>query len=244
MSSEKFIRINDLTVSYPLIDAHSTSIKSIITNINRPKHNSEHLALNDINITINEGERICLIGRNGAGKSTLLKTIAGIYSPVVGKVDIQGKLSTLLDFATGFEMEMTGYDNIIIRGLLLGMTYEEVLSKREDIAQFADLGDFINQPLKTYSSGMFVRLAFAVATSIEPDILVIDEIVGAGDASFTEKANRRMEVMLEKGKIIVMATHSDELARKFCNRGIWIDNGRIALDGPVEDVLNAYHLSH
>lgn len=137
-------------------------------------------------------------------------------------------------------MEMTGYDNILIRGLLLGMSLEEISSKRHDIAEFADLGDFINQPLKTYSSGMFVRLAFAVATSIQPDVLVIDEIVGAGDASFAEKANKRMMNMLDKGNIIIMATHSPELAMKICNRGIWLDKGKVIMDGPIDIVLNKY----
>ncbi len=137
-------------------------------------------------------------------------------------------------------MEMTGYENIIIRGMLLGMTRSEILNKRDAIAEFAELGDFINQPIKTYSSGMFVRLAFAVATSIEPDILIIDEIVGAGDASFTEKANARMEMMLDKGSIIVMATHSTELALRLCNRAIWLDKGNIVMDGKVSEVLEEY----
>ncbi len=181
-----------------------------------------------------------MIGSNGAGKSTLLKAIAGILSPSSGEINILGQLSTLLDFATGFEMEMTGYDNIIIRGLLLGMTLEEITSKRDEIARFADLGDFINQPLKTYSSGMFVRLAFAVATSIKPDVLIIDEIVGAGDASFADKANDRMMSMLEHGNIIIMATHSPDLALKICNRGIWLDKGKIKMDGPIDTVLNKY----
>ncbi|MBY7818082.1 ABC transporter ATP-binding protein [Vibrio fluvialis] len=238
----KSIKINNLSIEYPLFDASNTSIKSTLINLVKRRHQPEsvHRAIDDLTLEISNGDRVCLIGSNGAGKSTLLKAIAGILSPSSGEINILGQLSTLLDFATGFEMEMTGYDNIIIRGLLLGMTLEEITSKRDEIARFADLGDFINQPLKTYSSGMFVRLAFAVATSIKPDVLIIDEIVGAGDASFADKANDRMMSMLEHGNIIIMATHSPDLALKICNRGIWLDKGKIKMDGPIDTVLNKY----
>ncbi|EGQ9391358.1 ABC transporter ATP-binding protein [Vibrio cholerae] len=238
----KSIKIKNLCIEYPLFDASNTSLKSTLIKFIQRKHQKEkvHCAIDNLNIEIFNGDRVCLIGSNGAGKSTLLKSIAGILYPSKGEIIINGQLSTLLDFATGFEMEMTGYDNILIRGLLLGMSLEEISSKRHDIAEFADLGDFINQPLKTYSSGMFVRLAFAVATSIQPDVLVIDEIVGAGDASFAEKANKRMMNMLDKGNIIIMATHSPELAMKICNRGIWLDKGKVIMDGPIDIVLNKY----
>ncbi len=238
----KSIKINNLSIEYPLFDSTNTSIKSTLINLVKRTHQPEsvYTAIDNLTLEIENGDRVCLIGSNGAGKSTLLKSIAGILSPSRGEINILGQLSTLLDFATGFEMEMTGYDNIIIRGLLLGMTLEEITSKRDEIAEFADLGDFINQPLKTYSSGMFVRLAFAVATSIRPDVLIIDEIVGAGDASFADKANDRMMGMLEHGNIIIMATHSPELALKICNRGIWLDKGKIKMDGPIDTVLNKY----
>lgn len=238
----KHIRLKQLQVSYPLITGESTSLKSTVLSALKGKRVvvEEHKALNNISLDIREGDRICLIGSNGAGKSTLLRTLAGILTPLSGSITVEGNISSLLDFATGFEMEMTGYENIIIRGMLLGMTRSEILNKRDAIAEFAELGDFINQPIKTYSSGMFVRLAFAVATSIEPDILIIDEIVGAGDASFTEKANARMEMMLDKGSIIVMATHSTELALRLCNRAIWLDKGNIVMDGKVSEVLEEY----
>lgn len=238
----KNIEIKDLSIDYPLFDASNSSLKATLVDFFKRQKTKEtfHRAIDNISTTIRNGERVCLIGSNGAGKSTLLKTLAGIYQPSSGGVSIDGNLSTLLDFATGFEMEMTGYDNILIRGLLLGMSLEEITNKRDEIADFSDLGDFIHQPLKTYSSGMFVRLAFAVATSIKPDVLIIDEIVGAGDASFADKANTRMMSMLEQGNIIVMATHSPELALKICTRGIWLDKGKIAMDGPIKDVLEAY----
>lgn len=237
--SIKEIILDSIDVAYPLLSATDRSLKASLM-----KHSKEekkvHLALNNVSMKIKEGDRVCIIGHNGAGKSTLLKVISGIIPPTSGKLKIQGNVSPLLDFATGFEMEMTGYENIYIRGLLLGMSKREILAKRDEIVEFTGLGDFIHQPVKTYSSGMFVKLAFSIVTSIEPEILVIDEIVGAGDAVFAKKAQKRMLEMLEKGNIVIMATHSTELAIELCDKAIWFENGVIKEMGAVKNVIDNY----
>lgn len=236
------INVEAASVSYPLYDAENSSLKASLINLMKGRIVKErmHDALLDVSIKIENGERVCLVGANGAGKSTLLKALVGIIKPSSGSIVVEGKISSLLDFATGFEMEMTGYDNIFIRGLLLGMSRCEILDKRDEIIDFSGLGDFIDQPVKTYSSGMFVRLAFSVATSIDPDVLIVDEIMGAGDAAFTTKAERRMFSMLDKGNIVVMATHSTELARRLCTRAIWLHEGNVRMDGDIHEVLDSY----
>lgn len=197
-------------------------------------------ALRDINLQINQGERIGLIGLNGAGKSTLLKVMAGIYPPTSGQITIQGRICPMFEFATGFEMTQSGWDNIRIRGLLLGMTPDEIEAKLLEIAAFTELGEFLDYPVRTYSAGMFIRLAFAVSTSINPEILLIDEIMGAGDIRFAEKAKNRMFEFMEQGKILVFSSHNSDLIKSFCERTIWLEKGKIIEDGPTSKVLNKY----
>lgn len=197
-------------------------------------------ALKDVNLEINHGERVGLIGLNGAGKSTLLKVMAGIYPPTSGMISTQGHVCPMFEFATGFEMTQSGWDNIRIRGLLLGMTSEEIEAKLPEIAEFTELGNFLNYPVRTYSSGMFIRLAFAVSTSINPEILLIDEVMGAGDIKFAEKAKRRMFEFMDQGKILVFSSHNFDLLKNFCKRTIWLERGRVLEDGPTMKVLANY----
>lgn len=201
-------------------------------------------ALSDISIEVAQGERVGLIGLNGAGKSTLLKVMAGIYSATSGEVQRVGHVCPMFEFATGFEMNQTGWDNIRIRGMLLGMTRSEIEAKLPEIAEFTELGEFLNYPVRTYSSGMFIRLAFAVSTSINPEILLLDEIMGAGDMRFAEKAKRRMIEFMEQGKILIFASHSEELLRSFCGRTIWLEKGRVVADGTTAEVLRGYRASN
>ncbi|EJL6471135.1 ABC transporter ATP-binding protein [Vibrio cholerae] len=236
---QKKIIMDNVTVSYPIFNASQLSLKSTLFNRGKDKEYYFN-ALEEINLTIQEGDRICLVGHNGAGKSTLLKTIAGILHPTKGELVVDGAVSPLLDFATGFEMEMTGFENIYIRGLLLGMSKDEILEKRREIIEFSELGEFIYQPVKTYSSGMFIKLAFSIVTSINPELLVIDEIVGAGDASFAKKAQARMLDMLSRGNTVVMATHSTELAKELCDKAIWLNKGQLVKFGSVSDVIDEY----
>lgn len=197
-------------------------------------------ALKDINLNIQEGDKIAVIGHNGAGKSSLLKLISGIYPPTGGELQVQGKIASLFELATGFEMEATGWDNIILRGLMLLETPESIKAKSQEIAEFSELGEYLNVPIKYYSSGMFIRLAFSISTSIEPDILLLDEVMGAGDAHFLGKAQKRMNEMVDKVKILVFVTHGMDSAIQFCNKCIWLEKGQIKDMGSPREMTKAY----
>ena len=194
----------------------------------------------DFNLKIYDQERVAIIGHNGAGKSTFLKMICGIYPPTSGNMVVEGKISSLFEFATGFEMEQTGWDNIYMRGLMLGETPKSITQKMKSIGEFSELGDFLNMPVKYYSTGMFIRLAFSVSTSINPDILLLDEALSAGDAAFIDKANKRMQEMMDEAKIMVLVTHSMDTAKQLCNRCIWFERGSIVMDGSTDEVIEAY----
>ena len=203
-------------------------------------HDAAVHALDHVTLTVGEGERVAVIGHNGAGKSTLLKVIAGIYRPSGGKLTVEGDVSNRFELSTGFEGEQNGWDNMFLRGLMLGLTPKQIKAKMREIADFSELGEFLNMPVKYYSSGMFVRLAFSVSTAVMPDILLLDEVFAAGDAGFIEKATRRMKEMVDVAKILVMVTHSMETALDICSRCIWMDRGRVRMDGPTADVVKAY----
>jgi len=197
-------------------------------------------ALKNINLDIGHGERVGLLGLNGAGKSTLLKVMAGIYPPVAGHVERSGHVCPMFEFATGFEMNQSGWDNIRIRGLLLGMSPAEIESKLHEIAEFTELGEFLSYPVRTYSTGMFIRLAFAVSTSINPEILLLDEVMGAGDIRFAEKAKKRMFEFMEQGKILVFSSHNFDLLKTYCSRTILLEKGIVIADGPTSEVVEMY----
>jgi len=197
-------------------------------------------ALKSVSLEVRAGERVGLIGHNGAGKSTLLKVMAGIYPPTAGVARTVGHVCPLFEFATGFEYNRSGWENIRIRAMLLGMRPDEIEAKLPEIADFSELGKFLDYPVRTYSTGMFVRLAFAVSTSVNPEILLLDEVMGAGDLSFTEKANVRMREFMDQGKILVFSSHSLDLLTEYCNRTVWMDHGRVMEDGPTNAVVNAY----
>ena len=197
-------------------------------------------ALKNIQLELNDGDRLGVIGHNGAGKSTLLKTIAGIYAPTSGTVSLEGVPTCLFELATGFEMEASGYQNIKLRALMLGLTPKEADAKTAEIAAFSGLGEHLKRPLKYYSSGMFLRLAFSISTAISPEILLLDEVVAAGDAGFIEKANNRMREMVDQVDILVFVSHSMDQIKAFCNRCIWMAGGKIMLQGDVDQVIEAY----
>ncbi len=197
-------------------------------------------AIKDMNLTVADGERLAIIGHNGAGKSTFLRMVSGIYYPTSGKMIVKGKISGMFEFATGFEMEQNGWDNIYLRGLMLGEKPNEIKDKMLEIAEFSELGDFLNMPVKYYSSGMLIRLAFSVSTAINPDILLLDEALAAGDAAFIQKAQNRMKSLMQKSKILVLVTHGMEAAVNLCNRCIWLDRGEIVMDGDPVTVTKAY----
>lgn len=197
-------------------------------------------AIDHMNLTVRDGDRVAVIGHNGAGKSTLLKMISGIYPPSTGKVTVEGRISSMFELATGFEMEANGWDNIYLRGLMLGESPESIKEKMWEIAEFSELGEFLNMPVKYYSSGMFIRLAFSISTAIQPDILLLDEVIAAGDAAFLQKANQRMHEMVNISKIMVLVTHSMESAVEMCNRCVWLERGTIMADGQPDEVTRMY----
>lgn len=197
-------------------------------------------ALKNLNLSIKEGDRVAIIGHNGAGKSTFLKMVAGIYAPTFGKMSVEGRISSMFELATGFEMESSGWDNIYLRGLMLGETPEGIKRKMKEIAQFSELGDFLEMPVKYYSSGMFVRLAFSVSTAIQPDILLLDEVVAAGDAQFIAKATQRMKNMVNISKIMILVTHNMKDAVGMCNLCIWLERGEIVMQGEPAEVVEKY----
>jgi ABC-type polysaccharide/polyol phosphate transport system ATPase subunit len=197
-------------------------------------------ALSNISLSIREGDRLGIVGHNGAGKSTLLKLLAGIYPPTGGTLAVQGAISSLFELQLGFEPEASGWENIAYRGYLQGETPKTIKSKLAEIAEFSELGEFLDSPVRHYSSGMLVRLAFSVASAIEPEILLVDEVLSAGDLAFQKKCRQRMHDMIAKARLIVMVSHDLEALSAFCNRAIWLDHGQVRLAGPTKDVLTAY----
>lgn len=242
MTPELKISLRDVRVRFD-VSMRQDSLKGTVLSLLRGQGNGsrEYVdALKGINLDIRHGERVGLVGLNGAGKSTILKVMAGIYPPTSGETEIVGHVSPMFELATGFEMTQTGWDNIRIRAMLLGLTPDEVEERIHGIAEFSELGHFLDYPVKTYSAGMFIRLAFSVSTAINPEILLLDEVMGAGDLVFAEKAKRRMYEFMEQGKILVFSSHALPLVEDFCERAIWLRKGEIAMDGPVKDVLAEY----
>lgn len=215
------------------------TIKDLFLKDKDIKENKIH-AIKDMNLELKDGDRLGIIGPNGAGKSTFLKMIAGIYPHDYGKLEVSGKIACLFELATGFEMEATGWENIKLRGLMLGETPKNMDSKMQEIANFSELGEYLNIPVKYYSSGMFMRLAFSISTAIEPDILLLDEVVAAGDAKFLKKANDRMQELIGKVNILIFVTHSMDQLKQFCNKCIWIEKGQIKMYGSPEEVSKKY----
>ena len=197
-------------------------------------------ALDHFSLTVKHGDRLGIIGHNGAGKSTLLRVCAGVYEPSEGRVHIEGKVSPLFNASPGLDPDDTGYENIITCGLFLGMTREEIAQKTPDIEAFSELGDYLSLPVRTYSTGMLTRLGFAIATAINPEILILDEGLGAGDARFAEKAKERVDALIERASILILASHSDDLIKSLCNRAILLQSGRVITEGKVDEVTEAY----
>jgi ABC-type polysaccharide/polyol phosphate transport system ATPase subunit len=198
-------------------------------------------ALDGLSFTLQNGDRLGLIGHNGAGKSTLLKVLAGVYKPDSGSMRIEGRVSPLFNSAPGLDPDDNGYENIMTCGLFLGMTAEEINRKLPDIVAFCELGEYLDLPVRTYSNGMVARLGFAIATSIDPDILLLDEGLGAGDAAFAERAEARMKALIQRTRILVLASHSDALITGMCNRAMLLEKGSLIAIGPVDDILDRYH---
>lgn len=229
------IKVDNLIVDYPMENSLGIVRKILGRGPVKTKR-----AINDISFTVQDGERIGVIGHNGAGKSTLLRVLAGILPPTGGAAAVSGTVAPLFEFATGFEMELTGYENIRIRALLQGLSWDRIQEQIPHIAEFSELGEALYQPVRTYSSGMFIRLAFSTATAIDPDILLIDEAFGAGDQHFSVKSGKRMRELMDKGRVLVFTSHNLDLVRSLCSRIIWIREGQIVQDGPADSIIPLY----
>lgn len=205
------------------------------------KENLEDVhALKNFNLEIHEGERVGIIGHNGAGKSTLLRALAGVYPIKSGSIEMSGEVRSMFDLTLGFDMDSTGRDNIMNRGLMLGSTPSEVRSKEQEIIDFAELGEFIDYPIKAYSSGMLVRLAFAISTSVRGEIMLVDEVLSAGDANFQKKARERMLNIMEQAKILVLVLHDMNTIQAVCNRVVLLQKGEIVADGAPDEIVDQY----
>ncbi|MFB1487477.1 MULTISPECIES: DUF29 family protein [unclassified Thiocapsa] len=243
------ITLEKVSVSFPVYSSATRSIKNrLIQSATggqiRSDSGSDRIsvvqALQDINLKLESGDRIGLVGHNGAGKTTLLRVLGGIYEPNEGRVSIHGSTVPLFDISLGMDPESTGYENILLRGLYLGLSRSQMRERLDEIADFTELGDFLNLPIRTYSAGMRMRLAFAVSTSVAPDILLIDEGIGAGDAAFLEKASQRLKLFTEQVSIIVLSSHSEALISKMCTKAVLMEHGRVVGAGTTADVLEQY----
>lgn len=217
------------------------SLKEFVTTALRGKlEYQEFTALEDVSFTVEQGETLGLVGRNGAGKSTLLKVISGILKPTEGTVKVTGNVVPMLELGSGFDFDLTGRENIFLNGAILGYSEEFLKEKYEEIVAFSELGEFINTPIRNYSSGMLARLAFSIATVVKPDILIVDEILSVGDAQFQEKSRARMMELMGGGTTVLFVSHNIEQIREMCNRVIWLEHGQMKMLGKADEVCDAY----
>ena len=237
--SEYAIRVKNVSKVYKLFDGNKDRVLDALS-LSKKKRYKEHYALNDMNFDIARGETVGIIGTNGAGKSTILKIITGVLSPTDGEVEINGRISALLELGAGFNMEYTGIENIYLNGTMIGFTKEEIDERLDDILSFADIGDFVYQPVKTYSSGMFVRLAFAVAINIDPEILIVDEALSVGDVFFQAKCYKKFEDFKKMGKTILFVSHDLTSIARYCDKVILLDHGRKLDEGTPKEMVGLY----
>ena len=233
------IKIEHVSKVYKLYDKPSDRLKETL-GLTRKKLSKDHHALNDINFEVKRGETVGIIGTNGSGKSTILKIITGVLNPTKGNVEIDGRISALLELGAGFNMEYTGIENIYLNGAMIGFSKEEIDARLDDILSFADIGDFVYQPVKTYSSGMFVRLAFAVAINIDPEILIVDEALSVGDVFFQTKCYHKFEEFKKMGKTILFVSHDLSSISKYCDRVVLLNKGVKLSEGTPKDMINMY----
>ena len=241
------IDFQNVCVDFPIYNANGRSLKKRLIQVATggqlgadPQGRVVVRALEDLSLTLKDGDRVALLGHNGAGKSTLLRLSSGVYEPSAGVARIEGEIGSLIDISLGIDPEATGRENIFLRGGLLGMTRREISNRIDEIIDFSELGVFIDMPLRTYSTGMHLRLAFAVSTIVRPEILLMDEWLSVGDEGFKHKAEKRLTELVESTNILVIASHSRDLVMHTCNRVIWLEHGKIRMDGDANSVCHAY----
>jgi lipopolysaccharide transport system ATP-binding protein len=241
------IEFNNVAVDFPIYNASGRSLKKRLIQVATggqlgadPHGRVVVRALEGLSFALRDGDRVGLLGHNGAGKSTLLRLLCGVYAPSHGSARIVGEIGSLIDIALGIDPEATGRENIYVRGALLGMSKAQLNRRMDEIIEFSELGEFVNMPLRTYSTGMHLRLAFAVSTIVRPEILLMDEWLSVGDQGFKQKAEQRMNELVQSTNILVIAAHSRDLILDTCNRAIWLEHGKIRMDGHASDVAAAY----
>jgi ABC-type polysaccharide/polyol phosphate transport system ATPase subunit len=241
------LSLENVNVSFPIYHGGSRSLKKSLLFrgsggqlASDASHRIVVQALRNISLQFRTGDRVALVGTNGAGKTTLLRAMAGVHEPVTGVIKSVGRISPMFDISLGIDGDMSGYDNIRLRGLILGLSATEIEDRMADIVGFTELGEYLDIPVRTYSSGMMTRLTFAVATCFAPEIVLMDEWIIAGDAAFLVKAQQRIETFVEKAGILVLASHSNEICRRWCNKAVWMERGEVKLQGDIESVLASY----
>ena len=243
------LSLNQVSVSFPIYHGTSRSLKKSLmfrSSGGRIAQDASHRivveALREISVSLVERDRLALIGANGAGKTTLLRVMAGVYEPTSGLVMVNGRISSIFDIGIGIDPELNGYDNIRLRGLLLQLSRAEIEERLQEIADFTELGNYLDMPVRTYSSGMMMRLTFAVSTCFVPEIVLMDEWILAADLHFISKAQKRIEEFIEKSSIFVLATHNLDVLHQWCTKALWLENGRARAFGPVDEIIDAYRL--
>lgn len=237
----EIIKAEDVSMQFRLSSDRISSMKEYVVQMLTGRlQYKEFWALRHVSFSIEKGEVLGVVGHNGAGKSTLLKIISGIMRPTEGAVSVQGNVVPMLELGSGFDLDMTGRENIFLNGAILGYSKEFLTGKYQEIVDFSELGDFIEEPLRNYSSGMMMRLAFSIATVVEPEVLIVDEILAVGDAPFQQKSEERMRAMMSGGTTVLVVSHSIKQIRSLCNRVIWLDHGKVVMDGDTETVCAAY----
>ena len=240
----EIIRVDHVSMNFRMNTNHTTSMKEwVIAKLKRQLRYQDFYALNDVSFTVNRGDVVGIIGTNGSGKSTLLKCISGIYKPTGGTVVTAGRVAPMLELGSGFDYELSGQENIFLNGAIMGYSEDFLKAQYDEIVAFSELEEFIHQPLKTYSSGMMMRLAFSVATLVNPEILIVDEILAVGDERFQKKSFERMSQMMRGGTTVLMVSHVLEQIRGMCSQVIWLDHGRVRMIGETNQVCDAYHAS-
>jgi ABC-2 type transport system ATP-binding protein len=241
--------LNDVGVEFPITPISSRSIRNVVVKtaskiggiiIKGDEDGGRIEALSHINFTLEKGDRLALIGPNGAGKTTLIRTLAGIYEPTHGRRYVEGSLVPMFDIGLGLDEEATGYENILIRGLILGMSASHIHEKAASIAEYSELGDYLNMPMRTYSEGMKLRLVFAIATAVEGDIVLMDEWIAVGDTNFKRKTQERLHSKTFSSGIVILASHDTALLRDICNLGLYLEKGKMKCFGPIDEVLDMF----
>jgi ABC-2 type transport system ATP-binding protein len=244
MSTTAHIVLRNVSVRFPVLSFRDRSLRSRFVRAVTLRREAPRprivTALDGIDLDIRAGDRVAIVGANGAGKTTLLRVLAGIYHPSAGSIDVLGRCLSLFDLSAGFDEEATGYENIMRRGLVIGARRTEIDARRAEIAEFTELGDRLDLPLRTYSSGMMLRLIFAVATAVEGEIVLLDEWIGVGDQQFRKKARQRLDEIVARAGILVLASHDVDLIKNTCNRAILLQEGRITAGGTTEEILGRY----